>query len=390
MEEEETYEVKLMFNNEQIDVSLSSKYEFFINLVCNILKISTEQMDELALSYKDSDGDNIIISSPEDYEIFFTQVAQKTVDGFIIKIKEDSNIDQNNCLINFINYKDSIEGNNNINKQDIDNNINYNRNENNNMNNYMNYNYNNDNKNINNNINYNNPTYNNYNEINNNKDKDNNNDVPIENIIFYYKCSSCNLYPIVCKIYYCAKCSFYLCPECKQKNVGHQHQLLEIDSKEKLREIKDKENDELDKKRKIKENQAKNALKQYNQNMNVNNNYPQNSRQNQNNQRRNYCINSNNNYYQNNGLYFQCPQHNQQNMYQNCNQYHNQYQFIEPHRHQYKLINNFQNNNQFGCPNYNNHNHNCPYNNRNNELYNNQNRNDYQNYLNYYHLNYNY
>ena len=286
MEEEETYEVKLMFNNEQIDVSLSSKYEFFINLVCNILKISTEQMDELALSYKDSDGDNIIISSPEDYEIFFTQVAQKTVDGFIIKIKEDSNIDQNNCLINFINYKDSIEGNNNINKQDIDNNINYNRNENNNMNNY------NDNKNINNNINYNNPPYNNYNEINNNKDKDNNNDVPIENIIFDYKCSSCNLYPIVCKIYYCAKCSFYLCPECKQKNVGHQHQLLEIDSKEKLREIKDKENDELDKKRKIKENQAKNALKQYNQNMNVNNNYPQNSRQNQNNQRRNYCINS--------------------------------------------------------------------------------------------------
>ena len=99
MEEEETYEVKLMFNNEQIDVSLSSKYEFFINLVCNILKISTEQMDELALSYKDSDGDNIIISSPEDYEIFFTQVAQKTVDGFIIKIKEDSNIDQNNCII---------------------------------------------------------------------------------------------------------------------------------------------------------------------------------------------------------------------------------------------------------------------------------------------------
>ena len=374
MEEEETYEVKLMFNNEQIDVSLSSKYEFFINLVCNILKISTEQMDELALSYKDSDGDNIIISSPEDYEIFFTQVAQKTVDGFIIKIKEDSNIDQNNCLINFINYKDSIEGQNNINKQDIDNNINYNRNENNNMNNYMNYNYNNDNKNINNNINYNNPPYNNYNEINNNKD--NNNDVPIENIIFDYKCSSCNLYPIVCKIYYCAKCSFYLCPECKQKNVGHQHQLLEIDSKEKLREIKDKENDELDKKRKIKENQAENALKQYNQNMNVNNNYPQNSRQNQNNQRRNYCINSNNNYYQNNGLYFQCPQHNQQNMYQNCNQY----QFIEPHRHQYNRINNFQNNNQFGCPNYNNHNHN----------YNNQNRNDYQNYQNYYNLYYNY
>ena len=386
MEEEETYEVKLMFNNEQIDVSLSSKYEFFINLVCNILKISTEQMDELALSYKDSDGDNIIISSPEDYEIFFTQVAQKTVDGFIIKIKEDSNIDQNNCLINFINYKDSIEGQNNINKQDIDNNINYNRNENNNMNNYMNYNYNNDNKNINNNINYNNPPYNNYNEINNNKD--NNNDVPIENIIFDYKCNSCNLYPIVCKIYYCAKCSFYLCPECKQKNVIHQHQLLEIDSKEKLREIKDKENDDLDKKRK--ENQAKNAMKQYNQNMNNNKNYPQNSRQNQNNQRRNYCINSNNNYYQNNGLYFQCPQHNQQNMYQNCNQYHNKYQFIEPHRHQYNMINNFQKNNQFGCPNYNNHNHNCPYNNSNNRHYNNQNRNDYQNYLNYYHLNYNY
>ena len=398
MEDEETYLVKFVFNNEQIDVQLSSKYDYFINLICNILKISTEQMKELALSYKDSDGDNIIISSSEDYDIFFSQVEQKTVDGFIITIKEDSNLDQNQCLINFINYKESIEAQNNNIKQDINDNINYNINENNNMNNNWNYNYNFENKNINDSLNYNYPkineSYNNNNEINN---KENNKDIPIENIIFDYKCSSCNLSPILCKIYYCAKCAFYLCPECKQKNVRHNHELLEIDSKEKLRKIKEKENDEIDKKRKAEENKMKNAMKQYNQNINKNNHqYPH---QNQNNHielkmdgnRGNYYINSNNNNCRNNGLYFQCPQHNQQNMHQNFNQFchHNQYQVIEPHRHQINMMNNCQNSNPYNYSNYNNYNrnnynHNYLHNIHNNGFYNNQNKNDYNNFLNYY------
>ena len=405
MEDEETYLVKFVFNNEQIDVQLSSKYDYFINLICNILKISTEQIKELALSYKDSDGDNIIISSPEDYDIFFSQVEQKTVDGFITTIKEDSNLDQNQCLINFINYKESIEAQNNNRKQDINDNINYNINENNNMNNNLNYNYNYENKNINDSLNYNYPkineSYNNNNEINNNKE--NNKDIPIENIIFEYKCSSCDLYPILCKIYYCAKCAFYLCPECKQKNVRHNHELLEIDSKEKLKKIKEKENDEIDKKRKAEENKMKNAMKQYNQNMNINKNNHQYPYQNQNNHiqfkmdrnRGNYYINShNNNNCRNNGLYFQYNQHNQQNMHQNFNQFchHNQYQVIEPYRHQINMMNNCQNSNLYNYSYYNNcnrnnYNHNYLHNIHNNLFYNNQNKNDYNKYQNFFYNN---
>ena len=239
MEDEEMFKVKFIFNEEQIEISLNSSYDYFINSICNILKISNEQFNALIVSYIDSDEDNIILSGREDYDIFFQQIAQKQVDNFKIAIKENCDLDQNQCLINLLEYKDQQElKNNNENKINEDENINNNHQEDNNIN-------------INNINNIYQERYN-INEFNDyfEQNKKDNEDIPIDNLIFDYKCNNCQIYPIVCKIFYCDKCQYYLCEDCEKKGVFHEHNLFVIDSREELKKIKEKENDELDKNRK--------------------------------------------------------------------------------------------------------------------------------------------
>ena len=239
MEEEETFKVKLIFNEEQIEVSLNSQYDYFFNTICNIFNISIDQLENIILSYKDSDGDDVILSSEEDYKIFFEQVSQNQVDNFKITIKEDGDLDQNELLINLLNYQEEQGLRNNINKNNIDNNYDEIEERNNNY------------------------EENNNNENNINDDMDNNKvneDIPIDDLIFDYKCSSCGINPIICKLFYCSKCSFYLCQECEQKGVKHEHELLNIESREVLRSIKEEENKEIEKKQE--EKQMKEKLQQ--------------------------------------------------------------------------------------------------------------------------------
>ena len=124
--EEKMFKVRLIFNEEEVVIDLNSDYEYFINSICNILKISIEQFSFLSLSYTDNEGDNIILSSLEDYNIFFQQVSHEQVDNFRISIKENSDLDQNECLINLLNYKEKFEteNNNDIINNNIYNNIN--------------------------------------------------------------------------------------------------------------------------------------------------------------------------------------------------------------------------------------------------------------------------
>ena len=269
MEDEEMFKVKFIFNEEQLEISLNSQYDYFINSIFSILKITKEQFNNLIVSYIDSDEDNIILSSPEDYDIFFQQIAQKQIDNFKIKIKENCDLDQNQCLINLLEYKDQQElKNNNENKINEDENINNNHQEDNNIN-------------INNINNIYQERYN-INEFNDyfEQNKKDNEDIPIDNLIFDYKCNNCQIYPIVCKIFYCDKCQYYLCEDCEKKGVFHEHNLFVIDSREELKKIKEKENDELDKNRKeiekiMEQDKTRNQRNIYNNNNNFNNyNYP--------------------------------------------------------------------------------------------------------------------
>ena len=301
MEDEEMFKVKFIFNEEQLEISLNSQYDYFINSICSILKITKEQFNNLIVSYIDSDEDNIILSSPEDYDIFFQQIAQKQIDNFKIKIKENCDLDQNQCLINLLEYKDQQElKNNNENKINEDENINNNHQEDNNIN-------------INNINNIYQERYN-INEFNDyfEQNKKDNEDIPIDNLIFDYKCNNCQIYPIVCKIFYCDKCQYYLCEDCEKKGVFHEHNLFVIDSREELKKIKEKENDELDKNRKEIEKIMEQDKEQNQRNYYNNNNF------------NNYIYPSN------------CPNN---YPYPNYN-----YQYINPNNHPISFPNNYQSN----------------------------------------------
>jgi hypothetical protein len=299
MEDEEMFDVKLIFNEEEVEIQLNSQYDYFLNSICNIISISLEDIKDLSVSYIDSDGDNIVLSGLEDYKIFFQQVSDKLVDSFKVTVKENANIDQNQCLINLLNFKEKLEirnnnrsiNNNNINvNNSINNNINVNNSLNNNINFDNNYkdeennnmnNYNQDISNNKNSFNYSNIPNDliNSNIINQEYNQNNEINKDINDLIFEYKCSSCKTYPILCKIFYCDKCNFYLCQDCEKKDVKHEHNLLRIDSKAKLREIKDKENAEIDKinkeKEEKRERELKNIMRHYQQNINKNNNINQ-------------------------------------------------------------------------------------------------------------------
>ena len=257
MEEEKMFKVKLLFNEEQIEVLINSQYEYFFNTICNIFRISLDQLENIIVSYKDSDEDDVILSNREDYNIFFEQVSQNQVDNFKISLKEDSDLDQDKLLINLLNYQDEHGLENDINRNNIDNNYDEIEERN------QNYEENNNNED---NINY---DMNNQNKVNE--------DIPIDDIIFDYKCNSCGIHPIVCKLFYCNKCGFYLCDECKQKGVQHEHELLNIESREVLRYIQE-ENKEIEKKHDETQKLLEKKLQQNQRiNNNVNNyNYPNN------------------------------------------------------------------------------------------------------------------
>ena len=213
--------VELSFLDLKIDLSLNDNYFSFISNICKIIKISKEDIDFIVLSYIDDDGDTILLSSKDDYDILYAQVKENLVNKLILNIKENSKLNANECYSNFLNYSEKINlDKNNIinykekeekinkieirkNDDDIDNNI-INQDDNNNKNfnlidNYFNY------------------------------DKD--------NIIFEFECSSCNEYPIYKILFYCPICDLYLCSKCERNTSNHIHPILKIETYEELMNI---------------------------------------------------------------------------------------------------------------------------------------------------------
>jgi len=237
VDEEETYEIKLFFNKQEFNLSINSNYDEALGKISQILNLN---INLLILSYDDEDGDNILVSNEEDFSIFFDQVKSNIVKSLIIELKEKSNEN------NFNEYS-------NINIKEI-NNINFNNNEKDNQ--------------IGSNIN-------NINEIDLLDDygiknsnvfepmKDNNDDELIEDKIYYFRCTSCNDYPIILVMFYCPECNLYLCEKCGKNLYNHFHQLIKIDSQEKLHKIKDEENDQIEKNRIKQEKKDKNFFSKF-------------------------------------------------------------------------------------------------------------------------------
>ena len=154
-------------------------------------KNENEENYNIILSYYYEDGDSIMLTTEEDYTIFFQQVKVKTVAKLIVEINENKNIDIDSieCFGSTLNYQEHINNNNinsNINMNNIINNSNDKI-----INSYADINL---------DIDYNNQNINNNFKSNNESD---NNNGQIDNIIFEYKCTNCSTYPIICLLYYC-------------------------------------------------------------------------------------------------------------------------------------------------------------------------------------------
>ena len=299
-EDEKTYNIKINIYGEDIDLTINSDYNLFCKDICIILKISSQDLKEIILSYYDEDGDHIKLSSSDDYEIFFDQVKDKTVTKLNIEINENSKINAIKCLSDALIYQEnhSKEYLDDENDNNINNNIIINKDNNNDNNNIIKIkndknNNNNDNKDIiihkdndyeinnkeNEKIikkidNKNNDNYiiNNYNDnqIENEKKPINNNNEKIDDLVYYYRCSLCDIYPIICIMYYCQKCVLYFCENCQQFLNDHKHPLIKIESKKQLDEIKQKENDNIEEKNKknnenLNENDNENHLENENE-----------------------------------------------------------------------------------------------------------------------------
>ena len=203
---EESLNIQVNIADENIDLSIDSDYNTFLQNICNILKIYPEQLDSFVINYYDEDGDSILISTLEDYQLFFQQVQQGIVNKLIIEKKEEKRNDNNAYLCNDeeINSQEKMEQSNYINNSIKNDNYNNSK-----INNNI-YGSNKDKK---------NNKKSNCNAFKNNNSKNNKNiDIPIDNIVYGYKCSSCSVYPIICVLYYCDKCSLYLCEECEKKS----------------------------------------------------------------------------------------------------------------------------------------------------------------------------
>ena len=108
-DDDEIFNSTIYFYDEKIDILLNSDYNTFINNICKIIQIPPEQFNSLKISYLDEDGDSIILTSEEDYKIFFQQIKDKTVNGINLEIDENSNINPIASFGSALDYKEQIE-----------------------------------------------------------------------------------------------------------------------------------------------------------------------------------------------------------------------------------------------------------------------------------------
>lgn len=231
IEENKEYIIDLKFLDTKINIKINNDFVTFIKDICKIIKISEEDINSVNVFYLDADEDKINISNEGDYEIFFAQVKDNTVKGIELEIKENTNLNVDECLANFFNYieqneknikkknEDEYKNNNEIKNEIKINKINFEDEEN----------------------------ENNIIQINEGKENINGEFKIIENYfndknkfeIFECYCSSCNESPIYEVLYFCPECDICLCSNCNENTKNHQHIILRIDSNEELKKTID-------------------------------------------------------------------------------------------------------------------------------------------------------
>ena len=236
----EEIEISLSFDLNHGKIKINSDYSKLITKICEIIRISKEDLDSLNLYYNDADKDKINITNESDYEIFYSQVKDGIVKYLNLEIKEDSKLDKKYCSNSFCYYFEAKEESKRIfgegddtitdEKEEDNKNTIYIQEEKNE--NIILEESNNNNENNNNNKNKINFIDNYFKE----SDKNDSNDNTNVKETFKCTCKRCEEFPIINVLYYCSECDLILCAKCAKKMEDHEHELLKVESNDEYNE----------------------------------------------------------------------------------------------------------------------------------------------------------
>ena len=224
---EENLFANIEFNSKQKEIMLPPLFDSFVEKICKILNITIDSNSSLDFTYKDDEDEIINMNSDDDYQILLDQVKETNLETIIfIKLKDNPNMDINACTQNFIKFKEEKINKKEVNKinddsKNIDNsNINILNTE---KDNFIILNVKDDNKN--------NKDNNDINKIN--ETINNNIDFSQTFITFLETCDLCYKYPIINILYYCLKCSVFICDSCERDpDIKHRHSIIKVQTKE--------------------------------------------------------------------------------------------------------------------------------------------------------------
>lgn len=252
---EEKLYAKIEFNSHEKEIIIPLEYDEFVEKICKILKINTDDANSvLHFKYIDEDNEMIDMNSVGDYDQLLEDIKEAINVKINIELKGNSILDINTYTQNFIKYPEEKSNKKEVIKDDDRINIDNSNLDNSNMNfintekngfTILNVKMDNNNKNSNNNINK-------KNQINNNNI--NNNDFSQKYITFLETCDVCYKYPIINILYYCLKCENFVCENCEREPYIHRHSYIKVQTKEQYRDLNEKINN--------KENETKSKLNQ--------------------------------------------------------------------------------------------------------------------------------
>jgi hypothetical protein len=90
--------INLKYQNKDIFLQIDQNYITFLEKVGEKLKISSQNLKSLSLTYTDEKNDNIIISNEEDYKKYYQKLNNKLINNYL-NIKDNFSLDSKDVIL---------------------------------------------------------------------------------------------------------------------------------------------------------------------------------------------------------------------------------------------------------------------------------------------------
>ena len=91
-------DINLKYQNKDIFLQINNNYNSFLEKVVKKLKISSNNLKSLSLTYTDEKNNNIIISNEEDYKKYYQKLSKKLINNYL-NIKDNFSLDSKNIIL---------------------------------------------------------------------------------------------------------------------------------------------------------------------------------------------------------------------------------------------------------------------------------------------------